>query len=107
MGIRASWHMPPPLAVDDIDPFAAPVEDVGVPVRLADGTSELGAELVQLVKRERTLRDDGTSCPIRDMDGTSCSACPIAGRYGALCDVGRRQEQLLTELAVIEVTHGR
>jgi hypothetical protein len=107
VGIRASWHLPAPLAVDDVDPFAAPIEDVGVPVRLADGTGELGAELVHLVKRERTLRDAGTACPIRDMDGTSCSACPIAGRYGALCDVGRRQEQLLTELAVHEVTHGR
>lgn len=106
MRARADWHQAE-LVVDDLDALFEPaerIEDVGVPIRLSGDQAELAAELVDLVHREKQLRGAGVDCAIRNLADTSCSACPIAGRAGELCTNARRQEQLLTLLAVLE--HG-
>lgn len=101
--IKANWHLPP-VADADEDPFAAPIESVGVPIRLDADRAELNREFVALVRREQELANDGTRCAIKDADQTSCHVCPVAGRHGELCTIGRQQETALTLMAVLE--HG-
>lgn len=103
MSVRAAWHTPE-LSVDDDDPFAAPIEVVGVPIRLSGDVAQLAAELVDAVHAERQLT---AHCSIRELPDTSCSACPLSGAYGALCRVARRQEELVTRLAALEFHGGQ
>lgn len=85
----------------ELDPFdltPAPVRQVGVPVELDEDT--LFPRLAELLLAEQELDHEGVRCPIKPRSDTSCNACPIAGRYGELCKVGREQESVLTRLAV-------
>src|SRR4051812_6625789 len=104
MAVKANWPAPP-VEVDTSDPFAdapARIEDVGVPVDLRDD-DELFDLLKELLDEEQRLYNAGVVCPVKDKADTSCHACPIAGRYGELCAVGRRQEKVLTEMAVLQL----
>lgn len=108
MTVKASWPAPP-VEIDTSDPFGdvpARVEDVGVEVDLRD-EDELGARLSASLDDECRLHNAGVSCPIKNRPDTSCHACPIAGRYGELCAVGRLQEDLCTRMVVIELGERR
>lgn len=103
MSVRAKWPAPP-VEIDTSDPFdalPARIEDVGVPVDLADEEDVLFRRLVGLVDDEARLHNAGVSCPIKQKSDVSCSACPAAGRFGELCSVGRQQEEVCTRMVVI------
>lgn len=101
MPVTASWHTT--LAVPAFDPFIPErIEDVGAPVLLtADGRqAELNRELLASVEQEVRLADSGHTCRIKGTHGTSCHACPLHDEQDPLCQIGRRQERLVTELRV-------
>lgn len=101
MPVTASWHTT--LAVPTTDPFAVPerIEDVGVPIRLdAGGEAELRGELLATVEREVELADRGINCKVKGTAGASCHACPLFDASDPLCQLGRMQERLVTELKV-------
>lgn len=103
MSVRAKWPAPP-VEIDTSDPFGpvpARIEDVGVPIDLDDEEDVLFRRLGALVGEEARLHNAGVSCPIKAKIDVSCSACPIAGRFGELCKVGRQQEEVCTRMVVI------
>jgi hypothetical protein len=101
--ITAAWHTS--LVVPAADPFDVPVtiEDVGVPIVLsADGQeAELRAELCAAVEAEVDLAEHGVECKIKDGYGVSCFACPLFDPVDALCQLGREQQRIVTELQVV------
>jgi hypothetical protein len=105
MATKALWFQP---VLDELDdPFALPIERVGVPIVLSGRVAALGAEVVELVNEVARLAATGVACPILRMADTSCHACPISehGRAtpkGELCTVGRTLEMACTRLAVLE-----
>jgi hypothetical protein len=104
-GVRANWHVAE-LDVATDDPFAVDVEEVGLPIRLDGERASLDRQLVDLIRAEGVLFEAGITCSIKDRSDTCCSACPLFkrdGRLAPLCDVGRRQEQVCTRLAVRRV----
>lgn len=59
----------------------------------------LEARLRELVEREANCDQLGITCPIKDLPGVSCSACPISEvgqhtRKALLCRIGREQERV-------------
>lgn len=102
MPVTALWHTT--LVVPTTDPFDVParIEDVGVPISLDAGTgeAELRRELLATVEREVALADRGVNCKIKGTAGASCHACPLFDASDALCQLGRAQERLVTELKV-------
>ena len=105
MPITASWHTT--LNVPTADPFSVPerIEDVGVPINLAaDGRSaELRRERVDALEREAKLDAAGHRCEIKDNPETTCYACPLYRDTDELCQSGRTQERVCTELRVISL----
>lgn len=108
--VQAVWHTP---VVDlpglEDDPFAegapANIEDVGVAICLDGDEAELSEELVRLVERESRLFEQGVECAIKDRSDTSCYACPLFEVDPAitrLCRLGRDQERVTTQLAVVK-----
>jgi hypothetical protein len=101
--IGATWHTS--LVVPGDDPFDVParIEDVGTPIVLSsDGrTAELREELFDTVQAEGKLAEAGVECRIKDAQGVSCFACPLFDADDALCQLGRRQQTILTELRVL------
>lgn len=103
MATRANWFQPVVGELDD--PFALPIEAVGVPIDLAGDRARLIVELVHEVAR---LDAAGVSCPILQMPDTCCHVCPISEHDGTtakaeLCRAGRSLESALTLLAVSEL----
>lgn len=102
MATKANWFQP---VVDELDdPFALPIERVGVPIDLAGDTARLVVDLVHDVARLQTA---GIVCPILQMADTCCHVCPISEHAGStpkaeLCRTGRALEVALTKLAVSE-----
>lgn len=111
MATKAHWFQPVVDELDD-DPFALPIERVGVPIDLSGRMAELSVEIVELVGEVKRLATAGVVCPILQMTDTSCHACPIS-EYdrgtpkGELCCVGRALERACTQLAVLEEQDGR
>lgn len=112
MGIATNWHSE--LVVrDESDPFDEPlgerrrIENVGTPIAVgAEGEpARLHAELVQTLMAEGQLDAEGVTCAIKDARDTSCHACPLFLADGSpaaeLCAIGRRQEALCTQIAVL------
>lgn len=97
MSTRANWHTPDLATAED--PFAAPVEQVGTPIRLTGGEAELNLAIIELVRREAELYEAGIECEIKPRADTSCHACPL-NDLGELCEIGRAQERACTRLAV-------
>lgn len=100
--MRANWHVAD-LAVPAGDPFAVDVEEVGTPIRLDGERASLDRQLVDLIREEGHLFEAGITCPIKDRKDTCCNACPVHHHdelVGRLCDVGRAQERICTQLAV-------
>jgi len=90
---------------EDVDPLAARVEQVGLPITLHADFAELNERLIGLVNTESGLYNAGITCAIRDRQDTTCLACPISAHeekteLAALCRCGREQERVSTELAV-------
>jgi hypothetical protein len=106
MPTRTRWHGPIAVA-DDGDPFAARVEQLGMPIKLSEGRAELVARLAELVEQEGLLWNAGVRCGIKDLPDVTCSACPLSAHdddgspMQALCLVGRAQEQVLTRSTCI------
>jgi hypothetical protein len=106
MGTKAVWHgMDLEVVDDDVDPLAARVEQVGLPITLHADFAELNERLLGLVNTEGSLYNAGITCAIRDRTDSTCLACPISAHeekteLGALCRCGREQERVATELAV-------
>lgn len=106
MATKAHWFQPVVDELDD-DPFALPIEKVGVPIDLGGQVAELSMEIVELVSEVKRLHDHGVRCPILQMSDTACHICPISEHgqntpKGELCSVGRRLELACTRLAVVE-----
>lgn len=104
MPIGATWHTT--LVVPSSDPFDVParIEEVGTPIVLSsDGRqAELREELFDTIAAENRLaEDEGLECKIKDAQGVSCFACPLFDADDALCQLGRRQQRILTELRVL------
>lgn len=105
MSVKANWFIP---EVDLGDAFAeepAPVEEVGVPIRVDDAGAELDAKFVELVATEARLYNRGITCAIRDRHDTCCTACPLRGLDDspvALCKTGAELEKVATRLAVVQ-----
>jgi hypothetical protein len=113
-GPRADWFIGQ-LNTDELDidnPFDAPVEEIGEAIDLTDRSDVLHARVGQLLARENFLFNKGVTCAIKDSDETSCHACPVSEaknlscRLGALCRLGREQEEVLTELVALRVKRG-
>lgn len=108
MATRANWFLGvAPEATDEPDPFAMPIEEIGERIDLRDPSSLLQLRLEELLRREHNLFDTGVTCAIKDRAGTTCHACPVSragdpdSALSALCRIGREQETVLTEMAVL------
>jgi hypothetical protein len=108
MGVRAVWHTE--LVLDEGgDPFAEPdsrqIEDVGTPIALSTGDEALQRALIATLRREGELEAQGVTCAIKEAADTSCHACPLYVADGSpaaqLCAIGREQEQLCTQIVVV------
>lgn len=110
-GAKANWHT---VDLDrlvaeegELDPFSAPVEEVGEPIDLSDPMARLNVRLVRLLDRESALYNRKVTCPIKDQKDTTCLACPVSEHtdfesdLGMLCRVGRDQDQVITEMTAI------
>jgi hypothetical protein len=107
MTARANWFVGELPVEDGPDPFAAPIEEVGERINLRDPKAALDLRLRELVHREANLDATGITCAIKDRSDTSCHACPVSRAHteqplGVLCRIGREQEAVLTERAVLE-----
>lgn len=101
---KANWHLD--FEEPDDDPFESHVE-VELDITTAR-IPELEEHLEDLNEREGKLASVlGTTCPIKGRDGVSCSACPIYEGHlpdaerAPLCRLGRRQERVTTQIAVL------
>jgi hypothetical protein len=109
---RAQWFTETLVIDDELDPFAAPIEEVGERVDLRDPQAADELRLHELLRREGVLFANGVSCPIKDRPDTTCHACPVSRAHdkeaelGALCRVGREQESVLTRLAAARCQAG-
>lgn len=108
MTAKANWFVESVAGLDDEpDPFAAPVEEVGERIDLRDPKARLHVRLEELLQHEATLYSRGVACAIKERSDSTCHACPVshANDHGhelsTLCRVGREQETVLTELAVL------
>ncbi len=108
MTARANWFVEGAVPVDtEDDPFAVPVEEIGERIDLRDPQAALNLRLTELLRRESSLFEQNVTCPIKDAQNTSCHACPVSAAHdredpkGVLCRVGREQETVLTQLAVL------
>lgn len=109
-GVKANWHVEAASWADDIDtdsPFSVPIEEIGERIDLRDPKAALDIRLGELLRREGNLDAVGVTCPIKDRPDTTCHACPVSQAHDPsvklclLCRVGREQETVLTELAVL------
>ena len=109
MTVRANWFVAPVIS-DEPDPFAAPLEEVGERVDLTDPAAALQLRIVELLRREGNLENAGVTCALKARPDTICHCCSLSMAHdaesplGVLCRIGREQEQVLTEHAVLE--HG-
>lgn len=112
MGVQAVWHSELVVPDDDDDPFADPdeptrIEDVGTPIAIGSPGDEaqLHRELVLSLTAEGELDAQGVRCAIKNAHDASCHACPLYRDDGSLdaqlCAIGRRQEQLCTQITVL------
>jgi hypothetical protein len=107
-GVKANWHVQRIEGLDDEpDPFSAPIEEIGERIDLRDPKAALEVRLRELLGREANLFGGGLTCPIKDRPDSTCHACPVSKAHdtsvalSALCRIGREQETVLTELAVL------
>lgn len=108
MTARANWFIDELPGLDDeLDPFAVPIEEVGERIDLLEPEARLHLRFRELLDREGRLFNRAVTCAIKDRPDTTCHACPISKAHdradplGPLCRLGREQEVVLTELAVI------
>jgi hypothetical protein len=108
VGAKANWFVDAVAGLDDQpDPFAAPIEEVGERIDLLDPKATLSLRLTELLGREASLDRHGIVCPIKDRADSTCHACPVSkasdptADLSTLCRVGREQETVMTELAVL------
>jgi hypothetical protein len=109
---RANWHTLDLEALvreeGELDPFSAPVEELGERIDLGSPSDRLQIRLGQLLEREAALWNQGVTCPIKDKADTACCACPVSRHadfdepLGMLCRIGRDEEKVCTELAAIQ-----
>lgn len=84
-----------------------PIEEVGLRIDLRDPKATLDLRLAELVRREGSLFNGGVTCGIKERADSTCHACPLSQAHeersalGVLCRIGREQEAVLTELAVL------
>lgn len=102
MTVKANWFLD--VALDDGDPFARHVEDVGLPIDLADPPA-LNQRLIKSLELESHLANSGIRCPVKARPDTTCSACPIRSEddnepLTKLCNLGCEQERVSTLLAI-------
>jgi hypothetical protein len=109
MSARANWFVEGTVPLDsEDDPFSMPVEEVGERIDLRDPEAELDLRLTELMRREGNLFKRGVTCPVKDSSDTTCHACPISKAHdkedpkGILCRIGREQQVIVTELAVLQ-----
>lgn len=80
------------------------------PVDLDSPEPVLREWLDELIRREGNLFDCGTTCPLRDLPDSNCSACPVSRahetdgtldemRLTGLCRIGAEQERVLMLLS--------
>lgn len=108
MTARANWFVAQVESLDDeSDPFSAPIEEVGQRIDLRDPRETLRMRLKELLRRENNSFNRGLTCAIKDRPDSCCHACPVSKAadpddpLSILCRVGREQEAVLTELAVL------
>lgn len=105
---RAKWYSGQLPTISGPDPFEVEVGEVGELIDLSHSTARLQVRLTELVRRESELDNLGVSCDLKQLHDVVCSACPVSeagndsSELGSLCRVGREQEMVLTELAVLE-----
>lgn len=108
MSARANWHVEAVAGLDDeLDPFAAPVEEVGTRIDLSDARGLLQIRLVELITREGRCEEQNITCELKLRNDTCCHACPVSQAHNSeepmsiLCRVGREQEKVMTEMAAL------
>ena len=109
MSTRANWFLQQieDGEIDPDDPFQMPVEEVGQRIDLRDPRGKLELRLQELMTRESRLYERGVTCPIKDRPDSTCHACPVSQAHdpsvslSVLCRLGREQEVVGTELAVL------
>lgn len=108
MGAKANWFVESVAGLDDEpNPFAAPIEEVGDRIDLRNPEAHLRLRLDELMQREANLFAHDRVCPIKDRSDSTCHACPVSHandpehEISLLCRIGREQETVLTELAVL------
>jgi hypothetical protein len=109
MTARANWFTAEEIELgDEPDPFAVPIEEVGQRIDLRDPHAALQIRLTELLHREAALFNADVTCTIKDRPDTTCHACPVSKAHDpkqalcVLCKIGREQEIVLTELAVLQ-----
>jgi hypothetical protein len=103
VAVTADWFAD--VGEPEQDPFGPRVEAVGRPIDLAGDTPALNKRLIALLQQEDDLERAGTSCVVRAMPDSTCSACPLRqtdplDRLTALCTVGVSMERTLTAIAI-------
>jgi hypothetical protein len=108
---RTNWFLDlpeedPAQAAPKVDPLDTPVLTAMLDLRTPE--PKLERMLRELSDREGSLYDQGITCSIRDLPGSTCLACPLhqaEGEKAPLCSLGREQEQVSSTL--LAKLHGR
>lgn len=98
---KANWFLSELEQDLDLDPFEAPVQELGTKIDLRSD-KDLMIRMVELVREEGDL---DASCCLRARPNVVCSACPVsqaadATAHGALCRNSAEQERVMTTIAV-------
>lgn len=128
MTVKADWGAtavadPPaslgfdPLALSSSSAMAATKPATAdKPLDLSTPEPQLRQWMGELIRREGNLFDCGTTCPLRDLAESTCSACPVSQadredgtreemRLAKLCQIGQEQERV--SMLLMTQQHGR
>lgn len=105
MSVKANWHVTEIPAEDGVDPFAKQeqFEALAEPILLSDVPS-LNRRLTELMQQQDRYLSEGHDCELRWRENVVCSACPVRGRHGDLCEGSAEIERVTTELAIASGT---
>jgi hypothetical protein len=101
---RANWHLDVELEDLPLTPSSTPtVERVGVEIDLLASPEDLERALSATIAEEGALWEQGISCELKTRPDMTCAVCPLRGTdvRRDLCEVGVRQERLLSRLTVV------
>ena len=100
--VKANWFLTE-IPEEQGDPFEVGQQQqfdaLAEPILLTD-VPKLNRRLTDLIIQQNRLVANGPDCALRYKADVVCSACPVKGRYGELCEGSAEIEAVTTELAI-------